>query len=302
MSMHVFRAQIFKVLNKLYINNGELLTSYKHVVSVDAEITQIMSDFPWYFQISKSPVDHRLSSTFSFLPWGHHMIHTCVSIQRIRMFRPFLHPLVHDSWDRCVQAATNALAVYKQIRAVDPSHFHRSQKFPTQNYQIFSVAVALAVFLLVEQPTNSEGIRADIVLIIEDLQYLEEADIRIPLVVDGRKVLKKILKMCDRRRRVDGAEPTALVPAIYSVFGGENTARKYLERCAIEYIINDKRGQDSAGPSEATFEVNFAPSSEPVSLGDINLDSDLSSIAYNHSTNDWDMMVDVLNWSQLDAL
>lgn len=37
----------------------------------------------------------------------------------------------------------------------------------------------------------------------------------------------------------DGDAPTALVPGIFAVFGGESSARKYLERCAIAYAVND---------------------------------------------------------------
>lgn len=137
-------------------------------------------------------------------------------------------------------------------------------------YQVFSVAVALATFLLVEMPSNPGPIRADIELVIEDLNSHSSSfhDSRwIPLICDGCKVITRILRLYDARckRRQNGMiatsssngrsaddpaglqdeAPTSLVPAISSVFGGETTAQRYLERCSIEHIINGPSPSES---------------------------------------------------------
>lgn len=116
-----------------------------------------------------------------------------------------------------------------------------------QAYQIFSVAVALATLLLVEMPSNADMIRADIELVIEDLHFHNmsvEAVRRVPLISDGSRVIRRILGLYDARCKHQSSTqqdeaPTSLVPAISYVFGGESSARRYLERCSIDYINGD---------------------------------------------------------------
>ena len=38
MTMHVFRARLFKTINQLYANNGTPLTSYDSVSDIDAKV------------------------------------------------------------------------------------------------------------------------------------------------------------------------------------------------------------------------------------------------------------------------
>ncbi|CAM1505879.1 Fc.00g115160.m01.CDS01 [Cosmosporella sp. VM-42] len=262
MSVHYFRARIFKVLNKLYVNNGSNLTSYSFITQIDDEIDEIFDEFPWYLQDDPGNVRQMLSPSFvNVITWMRHILQSCICIQRVRMYRPFLNPVVGNAWERCVAASTSALAIYKSLRSPNIARFQRSQKMHVQAYQVFSAAVALATFLLVEMPSNANIIRSDIELVIEDLhshsKSVDEAR-WIPLIADGRRVIRRILGLYDARCKralrssptQDGRAgsaptvqpddaPTALVPAIFSVFGGESTAHRYLERCAIEYIVND---------------------------------------------------------------
>lgn len=239
------------------------MSSYSFVSDIDAEITAILDTMPWYHTLPRksepSPYS-RLPSTFSFIPWGYHILHSCVYVQRLRMYRPFLHPLAGDSWQRCLSAASSALVIYRELRSQDVSRFQRSHKMRVQAYQIVSAAMVLATFLLVERPPDPEQIRSDVDMVMNDLQSIAskstEGDTRsVPLVTDGLKVLQRILMLYDARcntsSRTAGDNrnsdpPTSLAPAISSVFGGETTARKYLERCAIEYIINDNMSDPNA--------------------------------------------------------
>ncbi|PKK43285.1 hypothetical protein CI102_13315 [Trichoderma harzianum] len=264
MSIHCFRARLFKVLNKLCMEHGSQPLSYEFIVRVDAEITEIMDDYPWYLKGDPESVTETMHlSVAKVVPWMRHVLHSAVHLQRMRMYRPFLNPVVDDAWLRCVTAATSALAVYKSLRNADLARFRRAQKMHVHTYQVFSVSVALATFLLVEMPSNPDPIRADIELVLEDLSWHSSSfhDSRwIPLISDGSKVIRRILRLYDARckrrqngmtgattgngRSADNAAslqeevPTSLVPAISSVFGGETMAQRYLERCSIEHIMN----------------------------------------------------------------
>ena len=132
-----------------------------------------------------------------------------------------------------------------------------------QSYQIVSAAMVLATFLLVERPPDPHQIRADIDMVMVDLQSLvsspSERDTRsVPLVTDGIRVVQRILTLYDSRPTISGRDnrshrtsdpPTSLAPAISQVFGGgEASAHNYLalERCAIDYIVNDNvAGRDT---------------------------------------------------------
>ncbi|KAJ9145455.1 Transcription factor [Pleurostoma richardsiae] len=268
-SLHHFRARVFKVFNRLYINNCANLSSYSFVSAIDDEVTAITNEFPWYFDLPREgfvPPWERLPPNFSFLPWQYHLLHSCINIQRVRMYRPFLHPLpAGDSWARCVDAASSALAAYRAIRARDPRQLLRSHKTRSQAYQLVSSAVVIGTFLLVERPPDPalSRIRSDVEMIITDLRRLQG----VAMVSDGLRVLHRILALYDARNSTKDSHvarervaeaPTTLVPGIFSFFGGESSARKYLERCAIEYIMNDQSeggygspGESgSAGPSE----------------------------------------------------
>lgn len=261
MSGHRFRSRLFKRINRLCINNGANMASYDFVAEIDDEMKQILEDAPWFLQNGQSFEQHILAPDVSnIIGWHYHFIHSFVCVQRLRMFRPFLSPPIGDSWQRCCEASSSALSVYKSMRSFQPSivHFQRSPKAYVGAYQILSPAITLATFLLVELPSNMDNLRADIEMVLDDLQTfnsLAAESRRLQLLVDGEKAVRIILRLYDERMRLlelkgMGALQSApcpnekfcktlLLPTLSAILGGESTARQYLQRCTIRYIVND---------------------------------------------------------------
>ncbi|KAL2204243.1 hypothetical protein CC79DRAFT_1360159 [Sarocladium strictum] len=320
-SVHLFRAQLFKILSQLYVDNGAHLSSYQFVDQVDRKLSNVLTSVPWYLTDDLDSLRRRLPSRLATtLSWQRHILHSSISTQRVRMYRPFLHPLQGDAWQQCVEASTGTLSVYKTLRSRDIAHFQRSQKMHVQAYQVFSAAVALATFLLVEMPSNAGVLRADIELVLEDLDSYSctlDKKRRMSLVSDGQKVIHRILALYDARRRLQsrtsqvgdgngdlqkvsqtGDTPEALVPAIYSVFGGESTARRYLERCAIDYILNEPTGNALPGPG---LQNQSSEMLEASSVGEMFLTTDdLSSDGTDMPL--WNGLFDSSNWGQWGEL
>ncbi|KAF4475020.1 putative transcriptional regulatory protein [Colletotrichum fructicola Nara gc5] len=277
MSMHHFRGRIFKVFNKLWLDNGANLGSHDFVSSIDAELTAITDQFPWYFKDPARSVESKapaLPPNFGFVLWGHHLLDSCIAVQRVRMYRPFLQLKAGEMFQRCVTAGSSTLTLYKALRSPDEARFRRSDKLRIQAYHVISAAIVLATFLLVEQPANAASIRHDIEMIASDLQPpapgTTEDKRSIATIDDGLKVLHQILSISDDKAfnlSQDTAGPAALAPGISSVFGGEATARRYLERCAFKYLGCDDvihNGQPMASATSASassWEALMDPSS-----------------------------------------
>lgn len=242
--MHVFRAEVFKTLNKLYADNGAHLTSYEWVSSIDAEVLVIFDRFPWFMNMSNPSAFAGSNALLGYddIRWQHHLLQSSICMQRIRMYRPFLRSAFHDEcWPKCIDAIEGTFAVYHAIRLADPQRFHRSQKMLAQSYQIFCAAVSAAVFLLVERPLPPDRMQGDIEVVIQDLQHLTENDRSIPLAVDGRATLEKLLEVYRHRspsandESDDGSSRAqvqnwqAIIPEIYAVMGGRSKTKDYLE-------------------------------------------------------------------------
>lgn len=282
------------------MNNGANLSSYAFVAGIDNEMMAIMEDYPWYLRSEEnSPLIYISPQIKKVLLWILHSLHSCICIQRIRMFRPFIHHDFGDALHRCVAASSSALAVYKSLRNPDIARFRRSQKMHFQAYQVFAAAVTMSTLLLVEMPPNAEPIRSDIELILEDLHACNElvGDSRlIPLISDGEKVIRRILGLYDVRlkrgpketrnhtRGFASGQPLnaaiTLVPQISSVFGGESSARRYLERCATEQS-EGSTGSTERSADRATIPADMELFTDPL---------DLSA---------WDEFIDLGAWSQL---
>jgi hypothetical protein len=240
MSATIGRAQAFRIFRKLFVNDGEFLSSYEYVRSVDQEIQQLEQSFPWYFRINEEDMKRSRSES---LAWNHCVLHIAIYMQRIRMNRPFLHARIGESWTVCAKAAQKLLAVYRNIRELDIEKVRRSPKFFNQGYQIYTAAVTLAAFLLVERSFPdfpSEAMRGDIEMAVSDL---ESRDTGMSLISEGTKILRQMLKMCDDQRDGNNAQDQqqareSLVTEIASIFGGEQPTRKYLKRCDIGYVLN----------------------------------------------------------------
>ncbi|KAK2882437.1 hypothetical protein FQN49_000359 [Arthroderma sp. PD_2] len=259
-SANILRSEIFLVMRKLFDSGFEYLSSYEYVRSIDLELENLCRNFPWYFQLDERGKCANLPASQDFILWQFHLLHSCICMQRIRMNRPFIHARVGDSWATCAKAANEVLAVYQSMRNPDVEEFRKKHKLFVQAYQIFSAAVALAGFLLVERSFPADNIRPLIEMVISDLS-LCTADASI--AVGGRNTLIKMLDMYDRRQQREPVEPESLIPEISGVFGGEQTTRKYLKRCDIGYVLNedgraspmDPRGSTTT-PGVPTYSTN----------------------------------------------
>ncbi|KAI1615497.1 hypothetical protein EDD36DRAFT_190352 [Exophiala viscosa] len=314
MSMHTLRARLFKTMNKLYANNAAPLSSYKEVSGIDAEILAIVDQFPWYFSVSPGTctfVSPTLPLAFDYLQWQHHLLHNSICVQRIRMYRPFLRsPQHNDCWSKCISAVEGAFGVYHAIRAANAFRFQRSHKMFAQSYQIFCSAVSIAVFLLVERPVIPTRMQSDIEVVIQDLQKLAQSHRSLPMAVDGRAVLTKLL---DAYRQgfgqddEDGVRPSnsiwqSLIPEIYAVMGGKSNTKSYLDRCAVSHIVNP---DSAARTTTSVFPVGEPP---VVLIATPQLDT---SMTYEMSADDafasdpaaalgFNLHFDVLNWGVED--
>lgn len=240
MSASIGRAQAFQIFRKLFVNDGEYLSCYEYVRSIDQEVQQLEESFPWYFRSNEDDMKRPRSE---YMAYNHCVLHIAIYMQRIRMNRPFLHARIGESWAVCAKAAQKLLAVYRNIRELGVEKVRRSSKFFNQSYQIYTAAVTLAAFLLVERSFPdfpSDVMRRDIEMAISDL---ESRDTGMSLISEGTKILRKMLKMCDDQRVGNSAQDQqqareSLVNEIASIFGGEQPTRKYLKRCDIAYVLN----------------------------------------------------------------
>lgn len=304
MSIHVVRAREVKVMNRLYVKNGSHLSSFNFITGIDFELSAILQSLPWYMQINDSDSG---SEAHDYIRWQHHILHTFLCVQRIRMYRPFLQGAQNTrARSICIESAESALAVYRDLRSQNPTTFLKSHRFIAQHYQIFSTGITLAVFLLVEQPQNPEKIRADIEMVISDLGTLEERETIVPLAIDGIKVLSKILEMYDNRGAGVVSEPVSLVPAIYTVIGGKSTTEKYLERCKIGYIVNsDSVPSQDSEQNQAHGTENQMPITPASSMdsslfcGDILHDYSADDFGYDTGI-DFELPPDHSFWEQWD--
>ncbi|KAL9567480.1 hypothetical protein ACKAV7_008430 [Fusarium commune] len=236
MSMNIYRAQAFRILNRHFCaTHGDCLQSLEGVRRLDAEIVELVTQLPWYFQLDEDGNPPRLPEPLhEILTWQNHILRTCVSTQRIRMYRPFLATHVEDVWENVVKAAEDALAVYRTLR-LDRATTSR-QKFSTQAYQVFSVAVTVAALLLVEGSLPIPDAYNLIKDMAMDLRMLENQGCLVPVATHGHQVLLKMLAFFDRRWTdpVSPEDAKRLVPDISIILGGESTTRAYMDRLSSQ--------------------------------------------------------------------
>ncbi|KAI5461839.1 hypothetical protein BGZ63DRAFT_243303 [Mariannaea sp. PMI_226] len=248
MSMNIFRAQVFRILNRHFsATSGACLQSIEGVHRLDAEIVELVAQLPWYFRLDEDGKPPRLPEPLrEILTWQNHILRTCVSTQRIRMYRPFLANRVEDAWENVVKAAEDALVVYRTLR-LDGATTSR-QKFSTQAYQVFSVAVTVAALLLVEGSLPIPDVYRLIRDMAMDLRMLENQGCLVSVATHGHQVLLKMLAFFDRRW-TDPLTPDDakhLVPDISVILGGENTTRAYMDRLSTQAQPRTPTGTVSA--------------------------------------------------------
>ena len=258
MSMNIFRARAFQLLNRNFFQREAELdnpreegadghdpdhtrdSAYENVAALDRQMLDLMADLPWYFQLDADGCPPRLAEPLGErITWQHHILRTCISTQRIRMHRRFLRRPrtgTNTSWQSCVSAAADSMLVYRALRTTGRGTPAWRQKFAPQAYQVFSVAVTVAALLLVEGSLPIPDVRRRLGEMVADLEVLEREGCRVPIAAHGRRVLVKMLVFCEARGAAAGATPVSpeeargLVPDIAIILGGERNTRAYMDR------------------------------------------------------------------------
>jgi hypothetical protein len=251
MGMHIIRTRLLRVVNELYRDDAAHIESYAHISNINNQMLEIMESRPWYLRLDREQNCLNLPAESECIHWQHHVLQTFMSLQRIRMYRPFLRKKVGDSWSICLEAAETAFAVYMSIRRKTES-FHKSPKYRAQVFQIFNAAVPIAMLLLIERPTRCAKIRQDLEIVVSDLELLEMDTVYV--VLEGRVILRQILTMYDQASLGEKPKALELVQAIHFVFGGEEAVQKYLEN----------RPEHQTNPENAQLHLN-QPTSFPES-------------------------------------
>lgn len=237
MALNISRAKLFQLLNLRHHGddsyNDKGTSPYDRVRDIDTKIESLLAELPWYFQLDEDGNPPQLPEHLhEIITWQHHILRTCICTQRIRMYRPFLSTGLEGARHRCLEAALDAVAVYKTLRKdVSQTSWH---KFLPQAYQIFSVSVTVAALLLVEGNIDMPSLYESIKDMVTDLQILDRKGCHVPVATQGRKILLKLLSLIEMR--VAGLpspdETESLVPQISGIMGGERTTREYMGRLA----------------------------------------------------------------------
>jgi hypothetical protein len=240
-SYRVVLTQAYKVLNRLYAEDGTHLASYEWVSAADAELVSILNQLPWYMNMSndKAFAKSQHISGYDYLKWQHHILQNTISMQRLRMHRPFLRTEMRDlCWAKCIDSIEKSFAVYLAIRASSAKTIIHSKKMLVQSFQSFCSVVSVVMFLLIERPKLSLDVQHDIEIAIQDLRDLAEANPFLPMAAEGRATLNKLLLAYRAGFRSQNAGPgssqsvggQALIQDLYEMMGGGLNTRKYLEK------------------------------------------------------------------------
>ncbi|PNP38984.1 hypothetical protein TGAMA5MH_09210 [Trichoderma gamsii] len=271
MMLNIFRARFFKLMNShICYSDPNGGNTYEAICKLDDEVLNITRSYPWFFQLDQEgrppPLPHPMGE---IITWQNHIIRTCISTQRIRMYRPFISHRIGDSWAKCTEAAEDAMAVYRTLRRNKSST--SLQKFLPQAYQVFSVAVTVTALLLVEGSLPIPNVWEQIRNMADDLKILEDEGCVSPVASRGRQVLTKMLSLVDiGNNGVPVPEVTDdLVSDIGFIFGGEEAARTYLQRLASRNLLVRQSGRGTSVPSTVS-EQKATPTS-------------MNSLSYSHS-------------------
>lgn len=261
LSMSISRYKMFNIFNKLYKDSGGHLQSREFVQGIESELKRLEEDLPWFFKVENIGEFLSCAPELEVVAWSFHLLHSCLCLQRLRMYRPFLQERTPETWDRCVKAAESALDVYKALRAQDLDSFRQSPKFRGGNgYQTFSVATFLGLFLLIENPDSPDRIRADLDLVLADFGFVTRQSDCSSEERENDKVLRYIAESYDSKLQSSGLNSGTIVGTIYSVFGGETSSHAYLGRAKERRVARRDAHQNH---QETAFETSLQlPGSE----------------------------------------
>lgn len=297
MSASIAHIEVYIVFRRIFEDNGAYTSSYEYVRSIDRQIQDVVSRFPWYFQ-TNNELNVRNVSSMNVITCQHNLLHIGICLQRIRLNRPFLHARIGESWLVCGKAAQDIFVPYRRMRETNVVGLLRSQWFTSLEYQIYTAAVAVAAFLLVERSLpglSSQSMIQDIQMVILDL---EQVDLR-PTLADGVKVLRKMLDLFEQDQDRDSQARASLVKEIASVFGGEELAKKYLKR-SDDGMFGSVKATRTPQPY-TTKEPDLAhtnPAASPITEHS-SIEADDFFMPANDSTSiDFEVALDMLNFDQ----
>ena len=223
------------------------------------------------------------------------------------MYRPFLADENNNSFNNGVTAVEDALTVYRTLRNDKP--MTAQPKFYAQAYQIFSVAVTLAALLLVERTIpQAAQFRVDIQAMATDLGVLEAQASPVPVAMNGRSVLIKMIKLFEQGESCSPEDTERLVPDISTILGGEISTRAYLGRRTTQgpqhqsspgritlvgeerALTQDEGYHDASDPVIDAHldapDLSFGPMVEP---GEVMFDFDEFPLSDSYALFSWDM-------------
>lgn len=297
MSAVIAHIEIYVIFRRIFEDNSAYSSSYEYVRSIDRQIQEVVSRFPWYFQTNNKINVHHTSS-INVITWQHSILHIGICLQRIRLNRPFLHARVGESWLVCAKAAQDMFIPYRRIREINVARFLRSQRFTSLEYQVYTAAVAVAAFLLVERSLpglSSQSMIQDIQMVISDL---EQVDLR-PMLADGVKVLRKMLDLFEQDQDKDSPARTSLVKEIASVFGGEEFAKKYLKRSDDDMFISTKATRTPQPFTTRDSDLGHINSEVPSITEHSSIEANDFFLTVDDSTSiDFEVALDMLSFDQ----
>ncbi len=265
-SLNTERARVFRVFHRLYADNrvAHSTAGWDAVWALDREVAALQAGLPAFFQTATWA--GTVVAVHPDTMWQYYALHSTIHLQRLRMLRPFLTQ-AHEHQRTAALAASLPLAQaaldsYKVVRR--QAGRRHDPKFGILTFQAYSSAVQVAAFLLVEWRQAPAALRADVALVIDDMTA---SALTLPILQPACRTLRKMLQIYDCFQGVRGAgvravaadtpldaaglahtnvdTPESMAPVIGPVFGGEMSARNYLRRCGIEFLLNRGGGDTS---------------------------------------------------------
>lgn len=283
-SFNIHRAKMMKILNGIFeidefnVNNFEQYTHSGHLLEqltkIDSELCSYLNGLPWYFKLN-----HRGNlpeMTNNRLRFQFHMLHICICVHRIRIYRAYLDYDIPIAWNVCLSAASSMLNVYKKLKESFPidrnipstngellfANNSISPYYSAMIHQTFTGSVSQTMLLLKLIKKNQcnryfegKGIQSllfkDVEMFLKDLGCLKVSGINFPTPVleQSFKGLNMLHNLCfnlalqksDPNKKNDQED---VIENVSDVFGGRQNTEGYLKKFSVEYIINDEKDKN----------------------------------------------------------
>jgi len=283
-SFNIHRAKMMKILNGVFeidefnVNTFEHYDHSSHLLEqltkIDSELCSYLNDLPWYFKL-----DHHGNlpeMTNNRLRFQFHILHICICVHRIRIYRAYLDYDIPIAWNVCLSAASSMLNVYKKLKEsypIDPNVPSTNGEFlfacngispyySAMIHQTFTGSVSQTMLLLKLIKKNQcsrhfggKGLQSllfnDVEMFLKDLECLKSSGINFPTPVleqscKGLKMLHNLCYNLDLQRSDPNKknEQEDVIENVSDVFGGRQNTEGYLKKFSVEYIINNEGDKD----------------------------------------------------------